>query len=98
MQVWEPEALARMSGRLSDGKPLPGSCLQATALTVLRLTLVSAEELVEKLLAARKANAGVNNQRQVLFAKFDQHIHSQEKASLDGARHSRCRALTAIAA
>eukprot|EP00045_Choanoeca_perplexa_P011220 m.117856 g.117856 ORF g.117856 m.117856 type:complete len:183 (-) comp15553_c0_seq8:108-656(-) len=40
------------------------------------------DELVEKLLAARKANAGVNNQRQVLFAKFDQYIHSQEKVDL----------------
>jgi hypothetical protein len=75
-----------MSGRLSDGKPLPGmtACVWWMSLSVLCQSLSFlkcqfVDELVEKLLAARKANAGVNNQRQVLFAKFDQHIHSQEK-------------------
>ena len=40
------------------------------------------DELIEKLIAAKMANAGVNNKRQLLFAKFDQHIHKLDEVHL----------------
>ena len=38
------------------------------------------ENLVQKLLAARNANAGLRVKRQIMLAMFDQAIHSVEKA------------------
>ena len=37
------------------------------------------DDLLDKLLKSRKANAGVFNLRQILLGMFDQTIHTQEK-------------------
>ena len=40
------------------------------------------EDLLQKLLKSRTANAGVFNLRRIMLAMFDQTIHTQEKVSL----------------
>ena len=38
------------------------------------------QDLMEKLIASRKANAGAFNLRQIILGTFDQRVHSQSSA------------------
>lgn len=38
------------------------------------------DDLIEKLISTRNANTGLLNKRQILFATFDQHIHSKAQS------------------
>lgn len=40
------------------------------------------DEMVDKLVKAKNANAGVFNMRQILLGSFDQTIHTSEKVSI----------------